>query len=156
MQREIGLSGLNKHLSHAGDFSVMLSTIRPPTNMAFGFFGTIKHAADPYDAWQRAMVAIGVATRASDEGVQLFLDSRHGRHFADEVVNELATGPGSVSVQEAIGRAIDTWNSWEIGPRIEKREGIPRELPYLTGFVTFYEIEVENRNDPSLVKGQDF
>ncbi|WP_052000166.1 hypothetical protein [Caenispirillum salinarum] len=148
--------GLNEDLSYAEDFNVMLSTTGPTANGDLGFFGTMARAVDPYDAWQRATAAVGVATRGTKEGVELFLDSKQGRHFADDVLNELAAGLGSVSLQEAIDRTIDTWKSRPIGSWIEKREGIPRELPYLTGFVAFYDIEIENLNDPSLVKGRDF
>jgi hypothetical protein len=54
----------------------MLST----NNTAWGFWGTIAQDADARAAWALAMPAI-----MSEEAVRDFLDSRHGRHFADDV-----------------------------------------------------------------------
>jgi hypothetical protein len=51
----------------------------PSNNEAWGFFGTIRHHADPADAWPIAMQAIGEATGCSDVGVRDFLDSRTSR-----------------------------------------------------------------------------
>ncbi len=41
----------------------------------------------------------------------------------------------------ATGVAVARWMGWRIDRRIERQHGIPRGLPYLTGFVTFHEIE---------------
>jgi hypothetical protein len=63
-------------------------------NEAWGFFGTIRHHGDPTEAWPIAMRAIAEATGCSEIGVRDFLDSRHGRHFADDVANGLSEGRG--------------------------------------------------------------
>ena len=54
-------------------------------NDAWGFFGTMNDSAAA--AWPVAMTAISDATHQPLESVRLFLDSRHGRHFADDVLN---------------------------------------------------------------------
>ena len=41
---------------------------------------------------------------------------------------------------QAIEAAVERWMGWRIGRRIERETGIPRDLPYLTGFVTHMEI----------------
>ena len=59
-------------------------------NEAWGFWGTMnEHAAA---AWPLAMTAIADATGQPLESVRIFLDSRHGRHFADDVQNGLYRG----------------------------------------------------------------
>ncbi len=64
-------------------------TLLPANNEEWGFWGTIRQHADATTAWPLAMQAIGAATRCPDWAVRDFLDSRFGRHFADEVTNEL-------------------------------------------------------------------
>ena len=60
-------------------------TIPATANDAWGFFGTMNEQAEA--AWPIAMIAISDATYQPLESVRLFLDSRHGRHFADDVIN---------------------------------------------------------------------
>ena len=40
-------------------------------------------------SWNAASAMIAAETEASPEAVRDFLDSRHGRHFADDVASEL-------------------------------------------------------------------
>lgn len=110
----------------------------PSHNAAFGFYGTIGHHADADEVWALAFTGVRLATGCADKAVRDFLDSRHGRHFADDVANGLTSGmPLAASVSAAITR----WMGWRIGRRTERETGIPRGLPYLTGFVTLMEIE---------------
>lgn len=118
----------------------MNSTIPPTANPDWGFFGTIRHDADPAESWAIAMPVIAAATGCPDTAVRDFLDSRLGRHLADDVANGLATG---LALQAAIDAAVERWMGWRIGRRTERGNGIPRGLPYLTGFVTRCEIEAE-------------
>ena len=107
-------------------------------NDAWGFFGTMdEHAAA---AWPLAMSAISDATGQPLESVRIFLDSRHGRHFADDVQNGLYDGK---NLQDAIDAATGRWMGWTIGRQTSKDYGIPRGLPYLTGFVIHCEISDE-------------
>ena len=99
-------------------------------NDAWGFFGTMdEHAAA---AWPLAMTAISNATHQPLDSVRIFLDSRHGRHFADDVQNGLFEGK---PLQDAIDAATARWMGWTIGRQTSKDYGIPRGLAYLTGFV---------------------
>ena len=107
-------------------------------NDTWGFWGEMnQHAAA---AWPLAMIAISDATSQPLESVRIFLDSRHGRHFADDVLNELGAGS---TLQDAIDAATRQWMGWTIGRQTSKDYGIPRGLPYLTGFVIHCEINDE-------------
>ena len=106
------------------------TTIPATQNEPWGFWGTMEqHAAD---AWPLAMTRIAQATGEGLETVRDFLDSRWGRHFADDVRNELHAGR---PLAEAIDAATERWMGWTIGRQASKNYGIPRGLPYLTGFV---------------------
>ena len=113
-------------------------------NADWGFFGTIRHHADPDAAWPIASQAIARATEASPEGVRDFLDSRHGRHFADDVANGIVK---EKALEAAIDAAVTRWMGWTIDRRTAREHGIPHGLPYLTGFVTHCEILAEAEED---------
>ena len=116
----------------------MTTTIPATENDTWGFYGAFnEHAAA---AWPLAMTAIAEATGEPLESVRLFLDSRHGRHFADDVHNALFRG---LTLQDAIDAATRQWMGWTVGRRIYRDYGIPIGLPYLTGFVVHCAIEDE-------------
>lgn len=104
-------------------------------NDTWGFYGTMNEQAEA--AWPLAMTAISDATCQPLESVRTFLDSRHGRHFADDVQNGLYAG---ASLADAIAQATQRWMGWTIGRSTSKQYGIPKGLPYLTGFVIHCEI----------------
>ena len=108
-------------------------------NEAWGFWDTMDEYASA--AWPLAMTAISDATHQSLESVRIFLDSRHGRHFAYDVQNGLYRGQ---TLGEAINAATQQWMGWTIGRQTSKQYGIPRGLPYLTGFVIHCEITDES------------
>jgi hypothetical protein len=110
-------------------------------NPDWGFFGTIRHHAEPADAWNQALSAIAAATGYPAAAVRDFLDSRHGRHFADEVADELGRG---LLLDAAVKAAAARWLDWRISRKTERETGIPRGLPYLTGFVAHCEIQAES------------
>ena len=112
----------------------------PTNNTAWGFWGTIGHEADTATAWRMAMPAIAQATGCPETTVRDFLDSRHGRHLADDVSNGLASGLG---LEQAILAAVERWMGWRISRRISHVTGIPQGLPYLAGFVLHAAIEAE-------------
>jgi hypothetical protein len=68
-------------------------------------------AADAAKAWEIASRRIAEVTTASAEGVRDIPDSRHGRHFADDVAGELARGD---TLKVAIDTAITRWMGWRI------------------------------------------
>jgi hypothetical protein len=107
-------------------------------NEDWGFWGTMNEIAAT--AWPLAMTAISDATNQPLESVRLFLDSRHGRHFADDVLNALLIGN---SVEQAVHAAVARWMGWTIGRVTSRDYGIPRGLPYLTGFVIHCEVTDE-------------
>ena len=119
----------------------MTNTTQIPAtqNEAWGFFGTMND--DAQAAWPIAMTAISDATYQPLESVRLFLDSRHGRHFADDVLNEMLRGH---AIQQAIDAAVTRWMGWTIGRQTSKQYGIPKGMPYLTGFVIHCEVTDES------------
>lgn len=115
----------------------MTISILPSENTAWGFYGTIHHHADPETAWPLAMQAVAIEAGCAAESVRNFLDSSHGRHFADDVAGSLFKG---LPLQEAIDAAVERWMTWTIDRQTSRETGIPRGLPYLTGWVTHFEI----------------
>ena len=115
-------------------------TLPPTGNAAWGFYGTIAHDSDADTAWPLAMAAIAAATGCSLDDVRDFLDSRHGRQFADDVANGIFAG---TALPEAIAATTQTWMGWTIGRLTARETGIPQGLPYLTGFVMHAAIEAE-------------
>lgn len=111
----------------------------PPTNTEWGFYGTVAHSSDAAAAWPIAFWAICETTGCDGETAREFLDSRYGRHFADDVVNALATH----TLADAIAATTARWMGWRISVRTSRETGIPRGLPYLTGFVLHAGIEAE-------------
>ena len=107
-------------------------------NDAWGFTGTMGEHAQA--AWPIAMIAISDATGQPLESVRPFLDSRHGRHFADGVLDQMRI---THSLDRAIHAVVATWMSWMIGRVTCRDYGIPRGMPYLTGFVIHCEIAEE-------------
>ena len=108
-------------------------------NTTWGFYGSMSEHADT--AWSLAMSAVSDATGQPLESVRAFLDSRHGRHFADDVLNQMLTGNDT---EQAIRAAVTRWMGWTIGRQTARDYGIPRGLPYLTGFVIHCEIVEED------------
>ena len=113
--------------------------IPAPTVTDWGLYGTMNEQAEA--AWPLAMTAISDATGQPLESVRTFLDSRHGRHFADDVQNGLFAG---ATLSDAIEQATQRWMGWTIGRSTSKQYGIPKGLPYLTGFVIHCEIIEES------------
>ncbi|MFA7585610.1 MAG: hypothetical protein WCY11_05345 [Novosphingobium sp.] len=112
----------------------------PTRNEAWGFYGATAGFTDADAAWAFAFPAVAEVTAASAEAVREFLDSRHGRHFADDVHNAIHDG---LDLDAAIHAAIARWMGWTIDRNTARETGIPKGLPYLTGFVTHFAIEAE-------------
>jgi hypothetical protein len=83
-------------------------------------------------AWPIAMAQVAEATSEPFESVRAFLDSKQGRHFADSVQDGLAAG---LAMDPAVAKAIAKWMDWKIGRITARETGIPRGMPYLSGFV---------------------
>jgi hypothetical protein len=93
-------------------------------NEAWGFFGAMGQPP--------AIEAISKATGESHETVRHFLDAVPGRHLADNVHNAMF---GGLALADTIEAATHKWMRWSISLAASRRYGIPRGLPYLTGFV---------------------
>jgi hypothetical protein len=118
---------------------MMTTTIPATQNESWGFWGTLEpHAAD---AWPLAMTKIAEATGEDLETVRAFLDSRQGRHFGDSVQEQLYWGK---DMDAALDAAVAKWMGWTIGRQTSKDYGIPKGLPYLTGFVVHAGILAED------------
>jgi hypothetical protein len=120
--------------------------ILPSRNEDFGFFGTITvcplRDRRSAEVWALASCMIAEAIRADSEdemiGIRDFLDSRMGRHFADDVVSNM-TGC-NIAPEPAIASAIRRWQDWRISRKTEREDGIPAGLPYLSGWVQHFSV----------------
>jgi hypothetical protein len=120
--------------------------IQPSRNEDFGFFGTITITTCALrdrrsaEVWTLASRLIAEVIRADSEdemiGIRDFLDSRMGRHFADDVVGNM-TGC-NIDLETAITLAIRRWQDWRISRQTVREDGIPAGLPYLTGWVQHF------------------
>ena len=115
----------------------MTMTILPTNNEAWGFWGTIGSHADQSEAWTLATAAIVKATGCAPEAIREFLDSRHGRHFADDVANGLFA---SLGLPAAIDAAVlADWSRLPIAVAVPRPGLLPGLLaqaePQLTAFI---------------------
>lgn len=123
----------------------MKTNIPATQNEPYGFYGTMnleRHSAGK--AWPMAMKAIANATGENMGFVRAFLDSRHGRHFADDVCNGIFH---KLTLKQAIDAAIERWMGWTINKATSRETGIPEGLPYLTGFVIDEGMYAENEEN---------
>ena len=120
--------------------------ILPSRNEDYGFFRVMTvcplRERRSAEVWTLASRLIAAAISADNEdemiGIRDFLDSRMGRHFADDVVGNM-TGC-NIDSETAIQSAIRRWQGWRISKRTEREEGIPAGLPYLTGWVKHFAV----------------
>jgi hypothetical protein len=118
--------------------------ILPSRNEDYGFFRALtvcpQRDRRSAEVWALASRLIAEAIHADSEdemiGIRDFLDSRIGRHFADDVVGNM-TGC-NIELEPAIAAAIRRWQGWRIDRATERSEGIPAGLPYLTGWVQHF------------------
>ena len=115
-------------------------------NEDYGFFRTLTTCPQrdrcSAEVWTLAstMIAKAIGAASEDEmiGTRDFLDSRMGRHFADDVVGNM-TGC-NIGLEPAITSTIRRWQDWRISCQTEREEGIPAGLPYLTGWVQHFAV----------------
>jgi hypothetical protein len=124
-------------------------TILPSQNTAYGFYGTVticpERDCTSATFWTLASTLIAEAVNAQGEaemiGIRDFLDSKLGRHFADEVIDTLRTA--RTGTKAALETTINTWQRRGISAQTEASHGIPEGLPLLDGWVTHYAILAE-------------
>jgi hypothetical protein len=126
-----------------------MSTL-PTRNKEWGFWGATRALGEDYQlaVWEIAARLIEHATDAGPDAVRAFLDSRHGRHFADTVCDQAMRRK---NMEAAVASAVAQWLSWRITPRIEREHGIPRGLPYLVGYVIHAGIEADLEDERKCV-----
>ncbi|MBO6886303.1 MAG: hypothetical protein JJ869_22400, partial [Marivita sp.] len=97
-------------------------TILTSRNTAYGFYGTVttcpRRDCTSDTLWTRASTLIAEAVNAQGEaemiGIRDFLDSKMGRHFADEVIDALRSR--QTNTKAAPEPTIDTWQRRGIPP----------------------------------------
>jgi hypothetical protein len=129
-------------------------SILPTRNTDYGFYGTITatplrdRTSDAF--WALASTSIAAAADCTGEveleGVRDFLDSRMGRHFADEVIDRMARG---TRAEQALDETIAEWCRQRISRATERDEGIPAGLPALVGWVHHFANCAEAEGDDS-------
>jgi hypothetical protein len=112
----------------------------PTRNPEWGFWGTVERTGlSAKWLWELASANIAEATGAGPEGVRDFLDSQHGRHFADAVWSEVGASAGQDDTERAVAHVVQVWQGWRVGRRASREHGIPADLPYLTGWVSLFD-----------------
>ena len=119
----------------------MTTPTLPTANEAWGFYGTASGFADADAAWAIAFPAVLAATEGTAEGVRDFLDSLHGRYFADDVHNGVHSG---LDLKAAIGAAISRWMGWKLDKKTAREIAIPKGQPYLKGFVLYFSLTAQD------------
>ncbi len=93
----------------------MTKTILPTGNQIWGFWGTCGHNGyDQQMAWEAGSDVLATAFDLTPEQVRALLDSRFGRHFADDM-SFIPGGPVSRDAIEShvMARLADPrWRSW--------------------------------------------
>jgi hypothetical protein len=120
--------------------------ILPSRNGDYGFFRTMTvcpqrdRRSDEVWALASAMIAKAIQATTEDEmiGIREFLDSRMGRYFGDDVVGNMVGC--TIDSEAAIKSVIRRWQDWRISRQLERDEGIPAGLPYLTGWVLHFAV----------------
>ena len=99
-------------------------------NPWYGFLGSVGEPAEV--AWPIALTLITEATHCDEAEVRGFLDSRHGRQFADTVRCYLDRGH---ALEQAVAEAVAEWQGYRVGNATRRAYGIPDGADYLTGMV---------------------
>ena len=107
-----------------------MKNIPATQNTEFGFFGTMGEHAEA--AWPIAMKRIAKATGKDHEAIRGFLDSRHGRHFADDVQNNLFDG---MSLEKAIDQAVKSWMEWTANKATAEEYCVEAGTPLLIAMI---------------------
>ena len=120
--------------------------ILPSRNEDYGFFRALTVCSHrdrrSVDVWTLAsrLIAVAIGADSEDEmiGIRDFLDSRMGRHFADDVVGNMMGC--NIDAETAVASAIRRWQDRRISRKTERCDGIHAGLPYLTGWVQHFAV----------------
>ena len=82
----------------------------------------------------------GYPEEAPPTAARDFLNSRRGRHFADDVTSFLFRG---LYLDEAIEAAIERWMAWRTGRRRNERDNTPVGTPLLVAEIAPFEFALD-------------
>uniref|UniRef100_UPI002AB6EDAB hypothetical protein n=1 Tax=Paraburkholderia heleia TaxID=634127 RepID=UPI002AB6EDAB len=99
-------------------------------NEGWGFSGTMGEHAPI--AWPLAMATIEKYIDEEFDAIRAFLDSKFGRHFADDVHNAMH---GGLALAPAIEATTQKWMEWTTGRSLNRLYGIPKGLACLEALV---------------------
>lgn len=103
--------------------------ILPTANETWGFWGTISNAEGdrflPQEAWNVAFQVVAATFALSPELTRDFLDSRTGRHLADELTNLRGDKVGARQIRTELVQLFSTvgWHRTALATIEEIREG---------------------------------
>lgn len=102
-------------------------------NESYGFYGTMLNDAAKNNwsiekAWELASNKLLDNTPGNAKKIRAFLDSRSGRHFADDVHNGLHSGK---DLKGAIDYAIEKWKGWKAPKDIIRQYKLAQGTNYL-------------------------
>ncbi|ULJ69300.1 hypothetical protein MIS45_11270 [Wielerella bovis] len=108
-------------------------------NETYGFYGTCAIVGlNAQSLWDIAIQQIHQATQEHLEDIAIFLDSRHGRHFADDVVCLIRNDK---TAHTAIYETVQKWQTWQLGSAV-KGMGLPTNTPYLNGLIMMLSVDL--------------
>lgn len=82
-------------------------------NKMYGFYGTCDDAGlNPDEFWNAAVEQIHQITNECPQDIAIFLDSRSGRHFANDVISQFYRHKNQ---QVAIDLATKSWQCYPSG-----------------------------------------
>lgn len=96
-------------------------------NEYYGFYGTIHLAlASADESWSMAIEKIAELTGHEHEDIGAWLDTKGGRHIADNVIDRL----NNTDLNSAIDEAVNKWNGFRLTGE-HRRNGAPACATYL-------------------------
>lgn len=108
-------------------------------NEIYGFYGTCSIAdLNAPELWRMAIKQIHQITEEHPEDIATFLDSRHSRYFADDVVCYIKSGK---TTHTAISETVQKWQTWQLGNAV-KGMGLPTNTPYLNGLIMMLSVDL--------------
>lgn len=111
------------------------------TNEHYGFYGTINlyNNTMAEAAWNTAISQLEAATGHYREDIGAWLDTRIGRHFADQVTSQIKMG---ADMETAIAATIEKWNKFKQN-RHHRSNGTPASATYLQADIAMVSMDLE-------------
>lgn len=111
------------------------------TNEHYGFYGTFSlyNNGTAATAWDSAVKKLEAATGHEQENIGAWLDTRTGRHFADQVISNVKMGS---ELNAAIDKTIEKWNKFHQNPH-HRNNGAPACATYLQADIALIAMEFD-------------